>query len=101
MYKLEGALEMQRTQPHSEAQPSSCASHSANNCLHRTGLLDAREALIEALILVGKFLMIDPEQVKQGGLEVADMDGIFDDVVGELVGLSMDDPSFDSAAGHP
>jgi hypothetical protein len=54
---------------------------SAKNCFDRTGGIDASEALIEALILVGKFLVIDPKQVKQRGLEVADVDGILDDVV--------------------
>ena len=54
---------------------------SADNCLHRAGRLDSREALIEALILVSESLVIDPEQVKQRGLEVTDMHGVLDDVV--------------------
>ena len=74
---------------------------SANNRLYRTGGLDAREALIEALVLVGKSLVIDPKQVQQGGLEVADMNRIFDDVVGELVGFSVDGSALHSATRHP
>ena len=69
---------------------------SANDRLHRAGGLDARETLIEALILVSEPLVIDTEQVKHRGLEVADMDGVLDDVVGELVSLTMHNTPFES-----
>jgi hypothetical protein len=74
---------------------------SAYDGLDRSGWVHASKPLIEALILVCESLVIDSEQVKQCGLEVADMNRIFDDVVGELVGFTMDDAPFGSAAGHP
>ncbi len=37
----------------------------------------------------------------QGGLEIVDVDGVFDDVVAELVALAVGDSGFDATAGHP
>src|SRR5262245_26377185 len=45
--------------------------------------------------------VIDSQAVQDGGLEVVDVDGVFHDVVAELVGLAVGDPSLDAAAGHP
>ena len=45
--------------------------------------------------------MIDSEQVEDRGVKVPDMDGIFDDVVGKIVGLAVDGACVDAAACHP
>ena len=42
--------------------------------------------------------MIDAELMEDGGLEIPDVNGIFDDVVGEVVGLAVDDARFDARA---
>ena len=45
--------------------------------------------------------MIDAELVEDGGVEVADTDFVFDDVVGIFVGFAVSDAAFDTASGHP
>ena len=45
--------------------------------------------------------MVDAELVENGGIEVADADFVFDDVVGVFVGFAVGDAAFDAAAGHP
>ena len=34
-------------------------------------------------------------------MEIADMDGVVDDVIGKVVGLPMAHAALDAAAGHP
>ena len=51
---------------------------------------NARELLIQALVFEAKMLVVEAEQVEHGRVEVADVDGIFHDVVGEIVGLAVD-----------
>ena len=45
--------------------------------------------------------MVDAEHFHDGGVEVMDVDGVFDDVVRELVGFAPDGTAFGAAAGHP
>src|SRR5687768_16660880 len=54
-----------------------------------------------ALELEREPLVIDSEQLQDGGLEVVDVDGVLGDVVPELVGLAVGDAALDPAAGHP
>jgi hypothetical protein len=62
---------------------------------------DAGWFLVESLEAKGKAIVIHSEAVEDGGVEVADVDGIFGDVVGKVVGLSVADTAFDAAAGQP
>ncbi len=57
--------------------------------------------MVEALEFESEAGIFDAEAVEDGGLEIADVDGIFDDIVGEIVGFAVDDAAFDAAAGHP
>ena len=45
--------------------------------------------------------MFEAEEVKDGGVEVADVEGVFDNVVGEVVGFAVDGSTFGTASGHP
>jgi hypothetical protein len=45
--------------------------------------------------------VIEAEQVQDRGVEVVDVDRVFDDVVAEIVGLAVDRASLGSASGHP
>ncbi len=65
------------------------------------GGVDAGELLIEAEEGEGEAVVIDPQLVKNGGVEVAHGDFVFDNVVGVFVGLAVGDSAFDSAACHP
>jgi hypothetical protein len=43
--------------------------------------LDAGQALVETLIAVCESLMVETQKLQNGGVEVADVDGILDDVI--------------------
>ena len=45
--------------------------------------------------------MIEAEQVKHGGMQVADLDGIFHDFISHLVGLAVSNPCLNAASCHP
>jgi hypothetical protein len=49
-------------------------------CLYGAGSLHAGEFYVEALILIGKAVVIDAKKMKDGGLKVWYVDRIFDNV---------------------
>ena len=59
------------------------------------------EAELAALELVGQGFVVDSELVKNGGVEVVDMDFFFGDVVGKVIGRAVSDARFDAAACCP
>jgi len=67
---------------------------------HSSGL-NSGEALVEALEAVSEFFVIDTDQAQGGGVEVTDLDGIFYNVVAEVVGPSVGNPGLDPASSHP
>ena len=54
------------------------------------GLLHAGQLLIQPLVAVGELGVVDAQELQHGGVEVADVDGVFDDVVREVIGLAVD-----------
>ena len=48
------------------------------------------QAEVAALELVGQPGVVDAQQVKDGGVQVVDLDRVADDVVREIVGLAVD-----------
>jgi hypothetical protein len=46
-------------------------------------------------------LVVEPEGVEDGGVEVADFDRFVDDPEGEVVGAAVFDAALDAAAGEP
>ncbi len=63
--------------------------------------MDVSETEAAALIFPGQFLVVDAQQVQQGGLEVVYMHGVFHDVVAEGVGGSVDGTRPRSPTRHP
>src|SRR6185503_1631839 len=63
--------------------------------------VDVGKAEVAALETEGQLFVVDPQQVKQGRLEVVDIDGVGDDVVAELVGFAVAHAALYAAAGHP
>ena len=61
--------------------------------------VDVSKAELAALVAEGEALVVDAEEVQQGGVEVVDVDGIFGDGVSEFVGLAVDVAGFGAAAG--
>ena len=62
-------------------------------------MLHAGETLVEALVLVGEAVVPVAEEVEHGGVKVADVERVFDDVVAEVVGLAMRVALAETAAG--
>lgn len=65
------------------------------------GGVDAGEFLVEAEEGEGEAVVVDAELVEDGGVEVADGDFVFDDIVGVVVGFAVGHAAFDAAASHP
>ena len=72
-----------------------------DDSFHSAGGFDAGQALVETLIFVGEFLVVDAEQVQNRSLKITNMNGIFQDIVGKVVSLSVNHTAFDSASRHP
>src|SRR6478672_406962 len=74
----------------------------AHNRSNRNGLcLRACQALIQTLKTVCQAFVVDAHQVQNRGIDVANMNGVPDDIVAEVVGFAMNDTTLDSAARHP
>ena len=58
---------------------------------HNAGRHRSGELLIEPLKLIRQLVVVDPQAVQDGCVEVAHRDGIFDYVVAVVVGLAVDD----------
>lgn len=74
----------------------------AEDILNDVGfVLHAGEALVEALEFKGELGVVDTETVKDGCIEVADVDGVFENVVAVIIGFSVLEAAFDASSGHP
>ena len=65
------------------------------------GGVDTGELLVEAEEGESEAVVVDAQLMKNSGVEVADGDFVFDDVVGVFVRLAVGDAAFDAATGHP
>src|SRR5688572_6050936 len=61
--------------------------HLGQQFLHHLRRFDPCELEVEPLMAVGEPLVVVAEQVQYGRVEVADVDGVANDVVGEIIGL--------------
>ncbi len=61
--------------------------------------MDVGEAEVAAGVVVGEALVIEAEEVKDGGLEVMDVDFVLGDVEAEVIGLAVG-AGLGAAAGH-
>ena len=62
---------------------------------------DADEFLVEALVLEDQLVVVDAEAIKDGRVEVAHVDGVLDDVVGEFVGFTEGHAALNAGPSHP
>ncbi len=53
------------------------------------------------LVLEDQLLVVDSHQVQKGSLKIVYVDRIFRYVVAEFISLSVAEPWFDTATGHP
>ena len=59
------------------------------------------QAITSALKLESKALVIDAQQVHDGGLVIVNMYRIFDDVVAKIIRFAVGKPFFHPSASHP
>ena len=64
-------------------------------------MLDTSELLVEPQMTVGESFMIKAQQVQHGGMEVTNVNRIFDDVVGKVISLTIDLAGAGTATTHP
>src|SRR5438309_2832805 len=55
---------------------------------------------VAAAVAVGEFLVVNAQQVKNGGVEVMDVHGLIDGVHAEIVGGAVHHAALDAAAGQ-
>ena len=72
-----------------------------NQLFDNLARLHAGESLIESLVFERELLVIETQQMQHGSVEIVDVAGVFDDVIGEVVGFSVDSAGPGAAAGHP
>lgn len=60
-----------------------------------------RESKVKSLETIAELVVIQAEQMKDGGVKVMHRDGITRDMPGEIIRLTMNLPTFDTAASHP
>ena len=63
--------------------------------------INIRQPEITALKPIRQFGVIDAHLIEDGGVQVMDLNGIFDHVITQLVGLAKRDTSLDTPAGQP
>ena len=49
----------------------------------------------------GKLLVIEAKQVEDSGVEIVDVDRIFNDGIGNVVGFAVNHAAFDTAPSEP
>ena len=69
--------------------------------LHHSRRVDTSQTCVKTLMPISETLMIDAELIEQCRLEIADMDRVAHDVIGELIGLAVHEPAFEAATGDP
>src|SRR5262245_23946397 len=69
--------------------------------LANQGAGDGGQAEAPAVVSVSKPLVVEAEEVEDGGMEVVDMHAVDGGGVADLVRLAVTRASLDSAAGHP
>ena len=59
------------------------------------------QAITSTLKLEGKTLVIDAQEVHDGGLVIVNMHGVFDDVVAKIIRFAVGKPFFHPGTSHP
>ena len=74
--------------------------HLVQNLMHDPPV-HVGESVVPALEAESQTLVIDAEDVQQGRVQIVDVHGVFDHVVGEFVGLSERKAGLDACARKP
>ena len=65
------------------------------------GRFDACQSLFETLELERESFVVHTEQIQDRGVKVPDVQRVFHDIIGEVVGFSVDRSAFRTTTGHP
>src|SRR5262245_52632958 len=63
--------------------------------------VDIGEAVMAALEAVGEAFVIDPQAIKDGGLQIVNVNRVLGDVEGKIISAAVGDARFYAAAGQP
>src|SRR5262249_24183197 len=63
--------------------------------------MNVGEPIIPALEAIGEFLVVQAHEMKNGRLEIVNVDTVFDGVIAEVIRCSVSNAGLDAAAGHP
>ena len=59
----------------------------------------AGELLLQALKAVVELVVVEAEEIKHGGMQIADLYWVLDDLVSHVVGRAVRNPGLDSGSG--
>ena len=71
------------------------------NPLYRMGRFDPGDLFVQSPVGIDEAVVVDAQLMKNGGIEVADMDRVLGHAPAVVIGLPVGDASLDPAAGHP
>src|SRR5262245_57013711 len=74
---------------------------SNHNLLNDTRFIERGQLFFETVLLVVQLLIVQAQQVQDGGMPVGDADWIFRCVVAKIVGRSVGNPGLDASTRHP
>lgn len=74
---------------------------SGEQFLDNVVLLHAGEAEVQPVVAEDKVAVINAQQVKDGGLDIVDVDGILDDMEAQFIGSPQGLPRLDAPASEP
>jgi len=102
----EGGTDPESTGQHSAAEMAIAGSIQADTKHSGQDLSDhvpmhVREAIVSPEKSVGQTEVVDPQQMQNRRVEIVDVHGIFDDIVGKVVGAPVRQAPPDTAAGEP
>ena len=69
--------------------------------LDRMGLFYAGQAEVEALVIDAEAFVVETELLENGGVDIADVHWVLEDVVAEVISDTMRDAALDAASRHP
>ena len=65
------------------------------------GVVDVGQPFVAAVQVIGHPAVVEAQQVEDRGVQVGDLDAVFDGVIAQLVGGAVSLAAFDAAAGQP
>ena len=68
--------------------------------LNNPSCFNSGEFKVQPLKFIGQALVIDTQLIENSGVEIIDVNAVFYDVIGKIIGFAVLEPGFDAAPGH-